>query len=256
MTTEEMSVYYFDDQCPWNQLALLQARSAARVLGLRLIEFNLAEVGSDLPVFFPFSLVHKNHMIAGPVPANFIVEIVKGFRTVAPQNETADKPSGKCDNLRPYSRESLKDACNVCTNGTGRGTEEKVNWYNRFRGEDKIFGFVSYFNKRPVAFCEVIPSSYSPYSIPKNDRTAFITCIYSSPDEPLDFRGELIDEVIAESKRRKYERIEVLSGVRSPFPNGPKRFFESIGFFCDKQLLDSVIMLSGSDEISLLTKAL
>ena len=159
MATEEIRVCYFDDQCPWNQSALLQARSAARVLGLRLIELNMTEVGSDRHVFFPFSLVHKNHRIAGPVPSDFIVEIFTGLRKVSPQNETEDKPSGKCDNLRPYSQESLRDACNVCTNGTGRGTEEKVNWYNRFGGEDKIFGFVSYVNKRPVAFCEVIPSS-------------------------------------------------------------------------------------------------
>jgi len=256
MTSNEIRVYYFDGQCPWNQAALLQARSAANVLGLRMIELNLTEVGSDRPVYFPFSLVHNNHKIAGPVPSEFIVEIVKGLRPVAKQSETVDKPSRKCDNLSPYSRESLRDACNVCTNGTGRGTEEKVNWYNRFRGEDRIFGFVSYVKKRPVAFCEVIPSSSSPYSIPKNDRTAFITCIYSSPAEPYDFRGELIDEVIAESNRRGYERIEVLSGVRSPFPNGPTRLFESKGFFCDRQLLDSVIMLSGSDEVALMTKAL
>jgi hypothetical protein len=102
----------------------------------------------------------------------------------------------------------------------------------------------------------MIPSSSSPYSIPKDDSTAFISCIYNSPDEPLDFRGELIDEVIAERNRRKYERIEVLSGVRSPFPNGQARFFERKRFFGDEQLLDSVIMLSGSDEITLLTKDL
>jgi len=256
MTTEEIRVYYFDDQCPWNQYGLLQARSAARVLGLRLTELNLVEASSDDLVFFPFSLVHGNFKIAGPVPSGFIVEIVTGMRTVVQQNETVVKTPGKCDSLRPYSRESLRDACNICTNGTGRGTEEKINWYRRSRGEDKVFGFVSYVNERPVAFCEMIPSSSSPYSIPGDDRTAFISCIYNSPDEPLDFRGELIDEVIAESKRRKYKRIEVLSGVRSPFPNGPARFFESKGFFGDEQLLDSVIMLSGSDEITLLTKDL
>jgi len=256
MTTEDIRVYYFDDQCPWNQLGLLQARSAARVLGLKLTELNLIEASSDYSVFFPFSLVHGNFRIAGPVPSSFIVEIVTGMRKVVQQNETVAKPPGKCDRLRPYSRESLRDACNICTNWTGRGTEEKINWYRRFRDEDKIFGFVSYVNERPVALCEMIPSSFSPYSIPKDNSTAFITCVYNSPDEPFDFRGELIDEVIAESRRRKYKRIEVLSGIRSPFPNGPASFFESKGFFGDEQLLDSVIMLSGRDEITLFTKDL
>lgn len=240
----------------WNQSGLLQARSAARVLGLRLTELNLVEASSDNPVFFPFSLVHGNFMIAGLVPSGFIVEIVTGMRTAAQQNETVVKPPGKCDSLRPYSRESLRDTCNICTNGTGRGTEEKINWYRRSRGEDKVSGFVSYASERPVAFCEMIPSSSSPYSIPKDDSTAFISCIYNSPYKPFDFRGELIDEVIAVSKRRKYKRIEVLSGVRSQFPNGPARFFGSKDFFGDGQLLDSVIMLSGSDEITLLTKDL
>ncbi|HCO69368.1 MAG TPA: hypothetical protein DIT26_02080, partial [Mesotoga infera] len=72
----------------WNQSGLLQARSAARVLGLRLTELNLVEASSDNPVFFPFSLVHGNFMIAGLVPSGFIVEIVTGMRTVAQQNET------------------------------------------------------------------------------------------------------------------------------------------------------------------------
>ena len=55
-----MRAYYFGDQCPWNSLALEQARIAADSLGLNLVKFDLSETIPDLPLFFPFTLIHSD----------------------------------------------------------------------------------------------------------------------------------------------------------------------------------------------------
>ncbi|WP_180979930.1 hypothetical protein [Mesotoga sp. B105.6.4] len=124
----------------------------------------------------------------------------------------------------------MKHACLVCTNGTGDGTESKIDWYERSRRNGVVFGFVSFAEGKPVALVEVIPLLNSPYPISKDQSTTFITCVYSSPDSRYDYRGELIESVLEECRKLGFSRVEVLSGEVSPFPNGPTSFFVENGF--------------------------
>lgn len=144
----------------------------------------------------------------------------------------------------------------MCANGTGDGTESKIDWYERSRRNGVVFGFVSFAERKPVALVEVIPSLNSPYPISKDQSTAFITCVYSSPDSPCDYRGELIESVLEECRKLGFSRVEVLSGEVSPFLNGPASFFVENGFSNLGTVARSVVMLSGIDNFVLLAKDL
>lgn len=256
MSCKEIRAYYFGDQCPWNSLALEQARIAADSLGLNLVEFDLSETIHDLPLFFPFTLIYNDLKIAGPVPSDFIVDVLEGRKTVRPFGDAKRRPTKNCDRIERLSKQSLRDACLVCTNGTGNGAEEKIGWYEGFKGRDNLFGFVSYVEEIPVAFVEVMPSLLSPYSIPKSVSTAFISCIYNSHDSTYDYRSELIQLSVEECRTRGFGSVEALSGKKSPFPNGPASFFLQNGFEDLETVDSSVIMFSGRDDIDLLIRNL
>ena len=144
----------------------------------------------------------------------------------------------------------------MCANGTGDGTESKIGWCERSRRNGVVFGFVSFAELKPVALVEVILSLNSPYPISKDQSTVFITCVYSSPDSPCDYRGELIESVLEECRKLGFSRVEVLSGEVSPFPNGPTNFFVENGFRNLGTVALSVVMLSGIDNIVLLARDL
>ena len=144
----------------------------------------------------------------------------------------------------------------MCANGTGDGTESKIGWYERSRRNGVVFGFVSFAELKPVALVEVILSLNSPYPISKDQSTVFITCVYSSPDSPCDYRGELIESVLEECRKLGFSRVEVLSGEVSPFLNGPASFFVENGFSNLGTVARFVVMLSGIDNFVLLAKDL
>ena len=80
MSCKEIRAYCFGDQCPWNSVALEQARKAADSLGLNFVKFDLSGTISDLPLFFPFTLIYSDLKIAGPVSSDFIVDVLEGRR--------------------------------------------------------------------------------------------------------------------------------------------------------------------------------
>ncbi|WP_257212136.1 hypothetical protein [Mesotoga sp. H07.pep.5.3] len=92
---------------------------------MNFVKFDLSGTISDLPLFFPFALIYSDLKIAGPVPSDFIVDVLEGRKTVRPFGDAKRRPTKNCDRIETLSRESLRDACLVCTNGTGNGSEKK-----------------------------------------------------------------------------------------------------------------------------------
>ena len=92
---------------------------------MNFVKFDLSGTISDLPLFFPFTLIYSDLKIAGPVPSDFIVDVLEGRKTVRPFGDAKRRPAKNCDRIETLSRESLRDACLVCTNGTGNGSEKK-----------------------------------------------------------------------------------------------------------------------------------
>lgn len=254
---ESMKIYYYGDQCPWNSWARGEAKKAADYLRLSIEEFDITHLSPPVELFFPFSILLKGITIAGPVPAQRLIEILKTGKPSEYFEPHSPNPKGSCDSIRLYSGETIVDACRICTNGDNFGIAEKGAWLERFGGKDHLCaGAVAYSGGRPVAFCEAIPSFESPYAIPAEDSMAFINCIYNAMVEPLDYRAGLLDFFLGRLRALGYSKVGVLSGLRAPFPNGPESFFLEMGFTRTRRIPGTILMNSGIDEIVFLSREL
>lgn len=75
---------------------------------------------------------------------------------------------------------------------------------------------------------EFMPSLLVPYEIPKDKKTAFITCVYLS-DDKYDYKSAPLRK-LEEYLRSTYDRVLVISDETGVFPNGNKAFFEKNGY--------------------------
>ena len=75
---------------------------------------------------------------------------------------------------------------------------------------------------------EYLPANCVPYDVPKQEDTAFLTCLYGS-DEDYDYKSaplRTLEEYLAE----KYRRILAVSDEKGVFPNGDLSFFLRNGY--------------------------
>lgn len=75
---------------------------------------------------------------------------------------------------------------------------------------------------------EYLPSLSVPYSVPKDEATAFITCCYLT-DEEYDCKSEPLS-ALERSLAEKYSRVTVISDEKGVFPNGNMEFFLLHGY--------------------------
>ena len=252
---EVMSVYYFGGQCPWNSWAIGEAKKAAGELGMAVRELDISHGTADIDLYFPFTIALEELKIAGPVPAKRLVEIIQSRGNLGFIELYKAAPNGSCTSVIPYTQGTFTDACGICTNGSYFGLEEKKGWISKLDLQHTpLVGAVGYSGDKPVAFCEAIPSLESSYAIAAESETAFITCIYNGMSEEFDYRADLFGFLFRELKYLGYSKVNVLAGIRSPFPNGPEQFFREHGFERIRKIPGTVVFQSGADEIVLLSK--
>lgn len=78
-----------------------------------------------------------------------------------------------------------------------------------------------------------MPETLIPYPLgAKQDDCLFITCLYSPIEWGLeqDYRESLLQHLLVEAKAHGYRGISVISGVETPYPNGPIAVFQQLGF--------------------------
>ena len=93
---------------------------------------------------------------------------------------------------------------------------------------DNFYGYLHLDNERVVGGAEYVPSLHVPYDIPKDEKTAFLTCIYHSSSE-FDYKSyplEKLEQRLAE----KYEKIIAISDETGTFPNGNLQWFLDNGY--------------------------
>lgn len=73
-----------------------------------------------------------------------------------------------------------------------------------------------------------MPSTKVPYQIPKDDKYAFLTCVYHS-DEEYDYKAYPLS-VLENELAKNYQKIFVISDEIGTFPNGPMSWFIKQGY--------------------------
>jgi hypothetical protein len=91
-----------------------------------------------------------------------------------------------------------------------------------------IYGFMNIESNRLLGGAEYMPSKQVPYPIPKDEHTAFITCVYVS-DSEFDYKTPALKALEAYLKK-KYAKVLGISDEQGVFPNGDLDFFLRNGY--------------------------
>jgi hypothetical protein len=255
-------ILHFGAQCPWHLWAIDQARLAAAHLKGHVEIVNAMqapELADQYRLFFPFmTIINGRLSLPSPMKADQLIEItLHGFRADCTR-EGQQTPAASVDRITPLTAKNVKRTCSLCIpQKERRGCQAKALWASRMSEsvpQDSL-GFVGYHGKTVASVVEFLPASLVPYPLPERDPSlAFITCIYSL-ENGMDFREQLLHFLLDHLPQLGYKRVQVVSGQRSAYPNGPLSFFTSNGFR-EVMQLGSANLREGIEELTLLEKKL
>ena len=242
------------NQCPWTDYAEMNARKTAdeNSFDYRVIDVSESKIHKT-PLLSPFSLYLENRFItSAPLTSDVLFKIINGdneLRTL----DTAEIPQkrGALDKIELLDNETINDQCRICLNGKNSPT--KSEWY--IRHSSQVIGCVGYSHGVPVVFIESMPENLIPYKgFGDNPNVLGITCIYNNAE--LDYRFELMEWYISYiNKETPFQKIKVLSGEYSYYPNGGIRsFFLQFGFKVIEKVGDIPLYGIGIDSVFLLER--
>lgn len=224
----KLDFYYWASLCPLNDemLALLAEYrdrlevvchdiSAAPALAKeqRMFYPTLTVAEGGRRFFSPLSRGLLDGLCRGTIPRERPYRPVLGSRerggTIVPLTAENCRLAGQCTG-RPCSG----------------GCENKAAFF-RAQGLS-VFGFLNLEGERLLGGAEYVPSLLVPYDIPKDDRTAFLTCVYLS-DSEFDYKSPPLG-ALEEYLSQSYDRIFAVSDEKGVFPNGDLPFFLRNGY--------------------------
>lgn len=263
-------VLHFGGQCPWHVWAIEQVRRAAAQVGGVVQVMNVSdrpELAARYRLFFPFmTIVDETLRLPSPTTADQLVGLVRDGVTTHPAVFQPSGPELQAERVEPLTVENIGDTCPLCVpSSQAAGCQAKQRWAAMIK--DKVqqgtLGFIAYQGAQAVGVVEYLPATAIPYPLPNKESTiAFITCIYSPSDGfgtdqggGPDYRGQVLHHLLGYLPALGYEKVQVIAGRRTPYPNGPTSFFLSHGF---KELseLDKVILKVGEDELVLMERGI
>lgn len=232
----EVVYFYFGKQCPGYYMGL-QAGKAANLLGYTYSEIDISE-RPDLAVqynlFCPGTISIEDFQLHYPGKPE---QIVESYRTRGPlpgKHVYEALPYDEVDEIIPLIPETAGLAFRICVPSL---SDEQVcckqEWLAIYPQAREFAGLIGFKKGKPVGFVEVLPETAIPYPIgEKRADRAFITCVYSPIEWGLeyDYRPSLLKHLSSNLKNRGFSGLSVISGVETPYPNGPEPELSAIGF--------------------------
>lgn len=209
-------------------------------------------------VFFPMMTILKGEIkLVAPLPARELVRLYHEGVDLGKTTTREMKPQATADKIVVLNSVNIPHTCELCNYSTDEAKISKLMWWESIKRDSNIdsLGLISYVEKIPVAAVEAVPIDSVPYPLPSKDETAmFITCIYSLERSEVDYRGQLLERLSEKLSGQGYERVQVISGRRTAYPNGPISLFKGYGYV-ELVELDCVLLREKEEEIVLLEKA-
>jgi len=253
-------VLHFGVQCPWQPWVAEQARKAAKCLSGRADVVDVTrrlDLATRYHLFFPFiTIIDEIIRLPSPTRAEELAQIaVEGF-IPPPLTPVLHQPEARAVSVMSLTATNIVNTCRLCIPPEeGRGCLSKVAWVTRItrRVPGNVIGFIAYHNDQVVGAVEFLPTALVPYPLPeKAPEIAFITCLYSL-ENGSDYRGQVLESLVEYLQETACREVQVITGKRTPYPNGPEDFFAQFGFqtVCG---LGNVTLREGEDELILLRK--
>ena len=224
----QVDFYYYSYQCPLNYNML---RLLSECKDIELNTYDIAqkpELAEKMQMYFPtLTIINGNTRRYSPITAGFIEELKAGRvpkeRPFCPKNGT--KPAQ--GRLVSIGANNIEKACLCCGSPCAESAVCKAKFLE-LHGEEP-FGYMLLDGKKALlGGAEYLPSLSVPYSVPKDEETAFITCCYLT-DEEYDCKSAPLS-ALERSLAEKYSRVTVISDEKGVFPNGNMEFFLLHGY--------------------------
>lgn len=233
---KELLYLYFGQQCPSIYMGE-QASKAAELLGIPFRTMDISErpdLAEDYNLFFPGTIVIDDFQLVYPGKPEQIAESYRRRGPIPGQQHYQPMPAGQVDELEYLLPGTAGKAFTICIPALGCAcAASKTAWLQKYTKASKFAGLIGYAGSKPVGFVEVLPETAIPYPIgDKQDSRAFITCLYSPIEWGLDhdYRASLVQRLLPELRQHGYKAVSVISGVESPYPNGPEHILQPLGF--------------------------
>lgn len=232
----ELLYLHFGRQCPGTYFGE-KASQAAELLQLPFRSVDISErpdLAEQHNIFVPGAVVIDDFQLTFPGSAEQMAESYRLRGPLPGEQEYEPKPPGEVDRVELLCAESCGRAFGCCLPRlTEEQAQQKAAWLGATQGADGFTGLVGYASERVVGFVEALPETLIPYPIgERQQHRLFITCLYSPIEWGLetDYRESLLRHLLIQAKQHGYSGISVISGVETPYPNGPLAVFEHLGF--------------------------
>lgn len=224
----KIDFYYWSCQCPLNHemLGLLAEYRDRFEIFLHDITGN-PELAGRMEMFYPtLTVVEEEYRFYSPLNRAFLDslqnEVIPCESPYLPQFSAMEKVG----EIVPITAENYPIAGACTGRGCPAGCERKIQFLRECGLP--VYGFMNLRDGELLGGAEFLPSLLVPYDIPKDDKTAFLTCIYRS-DPDYDYKSAPL-RALEEFLTGEYERTVVISDEAGVFPNGNLAFFERNGY--------------------------
>lgn len=221
-----------------------KARELAGLLGrrFRMIDVQASpRYAADHGMFFPGMIVIDDFKMVYPGQAEQLLESYRRKGPIPGEQSYLPLPPGEPDEIVPLTPDRVREAAAVCLpTDDVPGRRHKEEWLSSEAASllGDLGGMIARKGGRAVGVIEVVRADRIPYPISQvrtpiseaGPSELFITCLYGLGGEPLDYRGALLAALEEWALGNGYAGITAVTGMETPYPNGPWPLFMAAGY--------------------------
>lgn len=224
----KIDFYHWNYMCPLNyeMIELLKKYRSQIEIHFHDVTDN-SQLTKEMRMFYPtLTVINDIHRHYSPLNKQFLDSICTGI--IPPDIPYTPNLSEeeRVGTIVPITIENYniagcctgKDCLENCQKKTASSL------YNNM----SMLGFMNIDNNQLLGGVEYLPSTLVPYDIPRDESTAFITCIYPS-DRQYDYKSPCL-KALEQYLSNEYKKVIVISDEIGVFPNGDLKFFIRNGY--------------------------
>ena len=223
----KISFYHWGVQCPiiFEMLRLFQNDMVDNV---KCIDISKDISLVDQSMYYPFlTVIDEEIYWYGPITSSVLEQIRNRTLTKDMPYQIIQSQTVIKGDIVYLTDDTIINALQGCTMCEECGQIYKKREFLQSQ-QIPFYGVLHKNQDKIVGGAEWMPSTKVPYQIPKDDKYAFLTCVYHS-DEEYDYKAYPLS-VLEKELAKNYQKIFVISGETGTFPNGPMSWFIKQGY--------------------------
>ncbi|MDF2988426.1 MAG: hypothetical protein K0R50_3936 [Eubacterium sp.] len=225
----KIDFYYWNYQCPINYETIMLLREVQADFEINLYDISIEpQLAIDNNIYFPFLTVFNDTIRwRSPLNKSIIKQVKNGEKIIEKPyiiKHSENKFIGEIVELNDSNICLISGRCTL--NNSLPGCSKKQKFLSDIN--NSFYGYLHLDNGKVVGGAEYVPSLQVPYNIPKDEKTAFLTCIYHSSND-FDYKAYPLEKLEIKLSER-YDNLITISDELGTFPNGTLEWFLKRGY--------------------------